>query len=49
MQNCSDTYSKLYFAGGGVGPTNNPGAGALSDPVGNPPRSKVKGHKKEKD
>jgi len=25
-----------------VGPTNNPAAGALSDPMGNPLRSKVK-------
>jgi len=36
-------------AGGCDGlPTKNPGAGALLNPVGNPPRSKVKGRKKEK-
>ena len=34
--------------GDGGGSPSIPTAAALSDPVGNPPRSKVKGRKKEK-
>ena len=44
MKKCSKHIQNILLTGGGGGgPTNNPAAGALSDPCGQP--TKVKGEK----